>query len=453
MKRIKEKFNSMYHSPTRYLMNGIICAIVCIFALTYFTIRAFGASDTIVMYKGEKVTITVPYEKNLSATATGGKVKISGKRVNRKYKYTIKAAKTGKTTVTIGAGVGGNWKTIKKQKFQIKKNTAKLSAAKTTVAKGKSFKVTWKNYPTVTKSERKNVKWTSSNSKVLKITKTATNKMSVTVKAVKPGKATISCKYRGVTYKTEVTVNCGENGHQWVEQYEDITYPEEYHYIMKKVIRYPDGVRPNIVQEKACRLCHWNCRFVCYANGADAYSNYWHTGFTDVSPLGTDMTYGLPGAAEYTGKIHTGNMVWCHEQVWDRNYRIGGVTYGEDTKVKIVDKPAYTKKVLTGYKCSVCDETKEAEYEKPKAFVGETVECTHNWVDRYSPVILDSPYVKGNTVYVITIAPDGYYYAVNYYPSDIFPETVHTGRQCTICNLVQYKKELIQEEWMNFPTY
>ena len=83
----------------------------------------------------------------------------------------------------------------------------KLNKTSVTLTQGKTYKLKLNNAKSLNKSQKKKVKWSSTNKAIVKVSKIASNKKSATIKAVKKGSSTIKLKYNGKTYKCKVTVN------------------------------------------------------------------------------------------------------------------------------------------------------------------------------------------------------------------------------------------------------
>ncbi len=129
-----------------------------------------------------------------TASITYKSTKSSVASVNSKGKVT--ARKKGSATITITVKTGDISKTFTK-KITVKKASLKLKKKKKTlkVKKSYTYKVTAKGI------KSSSVRWSSSNKKVLSI-KSKTGK----AKAVKPGKATITAKYKKIKVKIKVKI-------------------------------------------------------------------------------------------------------------------------------------------------------------------------------------------------------------------------------------------------------
>lgn len=91
----------------------------------------------------------------------------------------------------------------------------KLNKTSVTLVKGKTATIKLVNAPKLakmSKKDKKNLKWTTSNARVVKITTGSKSVKQIKVKALKAGKATIKAKYKGKTYKCKVTVKKADNG-------------------------------------------------------------------------------------------------------------------------------------------------------------------------------------------------------------------------------------------------
>ncbi|MCM1158344.1 MAG: Ig-like domain-containing protein [Bacteroidales bacterium] len=91
----------------------------------------------------------------------------------------------------------------------------KLNKTSVTLVKEKTATIKLVNAPKLakmSKKDKKNLKWTTSNARVVKITTGSKSVKQVKVKALKAGKATIKAKYKGKTYKCKVTVKKADNG-------------------------------------------------------------------------------------------------------------------------------------------------------------------------------------------------------------------------------------------------
>lgn len=85
-------------------------------------------------------------------------------------------------------------------------NKTKLNKTSLTLVQGKTYKLKLSNAKNLNKSQKKKVKWSSTNKKVVKVSKVTSNKKNATIKAVEKGSATIKVKYNGKTNKCKVTV-------------------------------------------------------------------------------------------------------------------------------------------------------------------------------------------------------------------------------------------------------
>ncbi len=158
-----------------------------------------------------KKKITVKYNKIAKAKKYQVKIKI-GKKWKKftttKTRYVVKRLKSGtKYTVKVRAVATNGKKTVyskysktKKVKTKgtilskSKKKKVALNKTSYQLTVGKTVKLKLKN------SKAKNVKWSSNNKKVAKVSKNGL------VKALKKGKATITAKYKGKKYKCKIRV-------------------------------------------------------------------------------------------------------------------------------------------------------------------------------------------------------------------------------------------------------
>lgn len=86
-------------------------------------------------------------------------------------------------------------------------NKTKLNSTKVTLTTGKTKTLKLKNYSKLNKKKLKKVKWSTSNKKVVSITKVSGKyKQNCKITAKKAGKAIIKVKHNGKTYKCTVTV-------------------------------------------------------------------------------------------------------------------------------------------------------------------------------------------------------------------------------------------------------
>ena len=156
-----------------------------------------SASKSVVLAVGEKYTFTVKTKK--AQVKSSNKKVVSAKAVkkgNGKYTYTITAKKSGKATVKYTK----NGKTVKKT--VIVKN-AKLSASTKTLNVGDSSNLTLN-------TAYGSVKWSSSDTSVVKIKKI--NKKKVKLTGVSEGTAVVSAKVGTKTVKCRVTVESEDAG-------------------------------------------------------------------------------------------------------------------------------------------------------------------------------------------------------------------------------------------------
>ena len=142
----------------------------------------------------DKVTITLNDVESGKVKWTTSNKKIAKLKANGKNKQnvTITAKKTG--SVKIKAKYNGKVYTCK---VVVKKNL--LSSSEITVLTGESGTLTLKN-------AKGTLKWKSSSKGKVSVSSDSKDKKSSVVKGLKPGKATVSVKYKGKKYKCKVTV-------------------------------------------------------------------------------------------------------------------------------------------------------------------------------------------------------------------------------------------------------
>lgn len=98
--------------------------------------------------------------------------------------------------------VGGNGITVSAKT----KKKPKMSASKITMTVGQKKTLKLKNYSKISKKKIKKVKWKASDKKVVTVKASGKYRQQGKLTAKKAGKATVSLKYNGKTYKCKVTV-------------------------------------------------------------------------------------------------------------------------------------------------------------------------------------------------------------------------------------------------------
>ena len=143
--------------------------------------------------KGQSFTLAL---KNTSSTAKWSTKSSSIVKLTKvsKNKYKVTGSKAG--TTYVYAKVNG--KTYK-CKVTVKNPSPKISKTKTTLKYGKASTITLSNAV-------KKVSWSSSNTSVVKVTSSGTNRYKAKLTPTGVGTATVTAKSKGKTYKCKVTV-------------------------------------------------------------------------------------------------------------------------------------------------------------------------------------------------------------------------------------------------------
>ena len=180
---------------TLFLIFALLFTAICSVVFTTDAQAAKGKIDlsktSVSVTTGTTYTLKLTDTKN-KTIAKGVTWKSSSKKIATvSSKGVVKGIKAGKAT--ISAKYKG-----KTYKCTITVKNPALKSKKQTIQVGKTYQQALNGADK--KAITKDVKWTSSNKKV------ATVSAKGLIKGVKTGKATISAKYKGKTYKCEITV-------------------------------------------------------------------------------------------------------------------------------------------------------------------------------------------------------------------------------------------------------
>ncbi|CAM2078025.1 MAG: hypothetical protein NSGCLCUN01_02213 [uncultured Clostridium sp.] len=123
--------------------------------------------------------------------------------------------------------------------------------------------------------------------------------------------------------------NKNEHTHSWVEVYKDVYHAEEGHY---------ENVLVKDAWTETVPVYEEQYRAICNTCGADITSNY-------IEHSKNHMLNGENGSYKNIPmQVQVGTNTITHDAVYEKKW--------------IVDKQAWTEKVLSGYKCNSCGATK-----------------------------------------------------------------------------------------------
>ncbi|HIS30842.1 MAG TPA: Ig-like domain-containing protein [Candidatus Limivivens intestinipullorum] len=164
---------------------------ICTVTVKKSTVKLSDTSKSLT--KGQSFTLAL---KNTSSTAKWSTKSSSIVKLTKvsKNKYKVTGKKAG--TTYVYAKVNG--KTYK-CKVTVKNPSPKISKTKTTLKYGKASTITLSNAV-------KKVSWSSSNTSVVKVTSSGTNRYKAKLTPTGVGTATVTAKSNGKTYKCKVTV-------------------------------------------------------------------------------------------------------------------------------------------------------------------------------------------------------------------------------------------------------
>lgn len=352
-----------------------------------FSVTASAASK--VRLNKTKLSLNVKKTYQLKVTGTTKKAKWSTSNktvatVNSKGKITAKK----KGTATITAKVSGKKYTCK---VTVKQPVTSVKLSKKTVTlKKKGRSITLKATASPTTANNKKVTWKSSNPKVAtvsasgKITAVASGTAKITATAKDGSKKKATCtvivKIASSTSSTE------KHEHTWVPQYTTVTVPAE--------------TRTNTTYMPVCEHgAYLYTEYDCACGAVFKSAQEWSRHVDEMTDSGDTRNHSSSANGVYTALSTTqpktrtvyicscGTKFMCgkfgcdsrteeaaieainHHIAMTRHTSQGKVTYqeavvyeGETTRYDVhqeivIVKPATTKQVLTGYKCS-CGATK-----------------------------------------------------------------------------------------------
>ncbi len=121
--------------------------------------------------------------------------------------------------------------------------------------------------------------------------------------------------------------NKNEHTHSWVEVYKDVYHSEEGHY---------ENVLVKEAWTESVPVYEEQARSICNGCGKDITGNPWD----HIEEQALAGNYACGGYHTEWKKVQTGTNTITHDAVYEKKW--------------IVDKAAWTEKVLSGYKCSSC---------------------------------------------------------------------------------------------------
>lgn len=125
--------------------------------------------------------------------------------------------------------------------------------------------------------------------------------------------------------------NKNEHTHSWIEVYKDVYHAEEGHY---------ENVLVKEVWTETVPIYETKSVNICNGCGADITGNE----ITHAKEQMLDGNMACSGFHNEQRKVQTGTNTINHDAVYEQKW--------------VVDKAAWTEKVLNGYKCSSCGATK-----------------------------------------------------------------------------------------------